>query len=112
MLKLVAVSALTWGLSACGGGGDSSSSSDGSANGDLYAAFELINQGMSYEQVRDVVGFDYNDGKDDFGGSDLHYKWVTGKGTADVALLQVGFKNGGAVSKIVGGSRGHNSKFW
>lgn len=110
-IRLLAVSALALGLAACGGGGGSDNSA-GSANGDLYAAFDLIGQGMSYDQVRDIVGFEYNAGKDDFGNTDLHYKWTTGKGTANVALLSVGFKNGGAVSKIVAGNRGNNSKFW
>jgi len=116
VVRLLTVSTLALGLPACGGGSSSATGNEnggaGSANGDLYAAFDLIGKGMSYEQVRDIVGSDFNNGKDDFGGQDVHYKWVAGKGTVNVTLLTVQFKNGGAVAKIVGGNKGNNSKFW
>lgn len=108
-IKMFAVSALALGLSACGGGSDGDT---GSSNGDLYAAFDKTAQGMTYEQVRDIVGFEYNHGKDDFQGDEIHYKWITGKGTTSVVILQVNFTKGKASAKIVGGYKGNFSKFW
>ena len=110
-VRLLAVSTLALGLSACGGG----SSDDGgtaSANGDLYVAFDLVGAGMSYEQVRDIIGSDYNAGKDDYQGKEVHYKWETGRGGANYVLLSVNFTNGKTTAKIIGGYKGSNSKFW
>lgn len=42
---------------------------------DLYVAFDLIGQGMTYEQVRDIIGSEYNAGKDDYQGTEVHFKW-------------------------------------
>lgn len=106
--RIASISAISFGLAACGGGSDSPTDS---ANGDLYLAFEKIDQGMSYEQVRDIVGFEYNNGKDDFT-SEVHYKWGTGKGTASYAILSVTITKSGVKAKLVGGYKGNNSKFW
>lgn len=107
-LVIMSVSALAFGLTACGGGGGGSDT----AAGDLYAAFDKIDQGMSYEQVRDIVGYEYNDGKDDYQGNEVHYKWVSGKGTVEVTVLSVHISNGRCNAKIVVGNKGNNSKFW
>ena len=37
-----------------------------SDNVDLYIAYEKIDKGMNYEQVKTIVGSDYNDGKTEF----------------------------------------------
>lgn len=108
VIAFLAVSATALGLSACGGGGGGSDSADG----DLYAAFDKIGQGMSYEQVRDIIGFDYNAGKDDIQGRHISYKWESGRGSAQYVLLSVTIENGRTTGKIVGGYKGNNSKFW
>ena len=108
-IAFLAISAASLGLSACGGGGGGSSDS---ANGDLYAAFDKIERGMTYEQVRDIVGGEYNAGKDDIQGVRVDYKWESGRGTADYTLLSVSTENGHTAGKIIVGSRGNNSKFW
>ncbi|MBL8388163.1 MAG: hypothetical protein JNK17_08120 [Hydrogenophaga sp.] len=108
VIAFLAVSATALGLSACGGGGGGSDSADG----DLYAAFDKIDQGMSYEQVRDIIGFDYNAGKDDFRGTRIDYKWESGKGSSQYTVLSVTLDNGRTSGKIVVGYKGNNSKFW
>lgn len=110
--RLLVASTLTVGLAACGGGSSDGDNATGSANGDLYAAFDLINQGMTYEQVRDIIGSEYNAGKDDYQGKEVHYKWETGRGGANYVLLSVNFTNGKTTAKIIGGYKGSNSKFW
>lgn len=107
--RIASISAISFGLAACGGGSDSPTDS---ANGDLYVAFDKVDQGMSYEQVRDIIGSDYNAGKEDYQGTQIHYKWETGRGSANYVLLSVNFTNAKVSAKIVGGYKGSNSKFW
>jgi hypothetical protein len=62
--------------------------------------------------VRDIIGSEYNAGKDDYQGSQVHYKWETGRGSANYVLLSVNFTNAKVTAKIIGGYKGSNSKFW
>lgn len=96
---------------ACSGGGGSEDAASSSGNTDLYVAFDKINAGMNYDQVKAIVGYDHNAGKDDFG-SEIHYKWDSNKGTLDYTLLSVTIEASGVTGKIVVGSKGNNSKFY
>ena len=112
-IRILAVSSLALGVPAWAGGSSVERSTvGGSVNVDLYAAFELLEKGMTYEQVRVIVGSDYNNGKNDFGGGDIHYQWLVEKSPVDVSLLSVQFKNNSAVGKMVNGKSGNSSKFW
>jgi hypothetical protein len=93
------------GLAACGGGGGGSDGGGGSA--DLYDAYNKVSQGQTYEQVRDIVGYDNNNGKIET--SDLvRYDWIANKNTLEVTILYVEIRKSGGVSgKAVGGPKGN-----
>ena len=95
-------------LAACGGGGDGEVEPGA---GSLSAAYARINHLMTFQQVRDVVGFDYNAGVEDLG-TEISYSWQTGKGTTTPELLTVKFENGGATGKIHVTTTRTDSKFW
>lgn len=71
-------------LSGCGGGGG------GGTEPDLSAAYDAITQGMTYAQVRDVVGYEYNAGRNG-SASEVTYSWTDKAGTAATQFLSVAF---------------------
>jgi hypothetical protein len=96
-------------LAACGGGdGDSA---DTSAVDKLYASYEKVTQGMSYEQVIATVGYGVNE-KIDYSASSTAYTWSVGSGSTKSLLSVTVIKNGalagksGVVGKIIAGSKG------
>lgn len=95
---------LAMGLVACGGGGGGDAPGGGSA--DLYDAYNKVAAGQTYEQVRDIVGYDNNNGKIET--RDLiRYDWIANKNTLEVTILYVEVRKGGGVSsKAVGGPKG------
>lgn len=100
--SLVGVAALV--LTACGGGGGSDAVT-------LAAAYGQVSKGMTYAQVRDIVGYEYNGGKQEFP-TEVTYSWQSGNGTATPALLSVKFENGGATGKIYVDTTRNDSLFW
>lgn len=82
-------------LAGCGGGGG------GDSTPDLSAAYDAVTQGMSYAQVRDIVGFDYNAGRND-SVSEVTYSWTDKAGTAATQFLSVSFNaQDKAVFKVI-----------
>lgn len=96
----------TFVLVACGGGGD-----DDAPTVDLYPAYKSVDQGMTYKQVRDIVGIDYNAGTQDYG-SEINYSWQVGKGTSKPELLTVQFRNGAVFGKIYETPGKEEFKYW
>lgn len=82
-------------LAACGGGGG------GGTEPDLSAAYDSVTQGMSYAQVRDLVGFEFNAGKNE-APSEVTYSWTDKPGTAATQFLSVAFNSKDqAVFKVI-----------
>ena len=96
---------LSIGLVACGGGGGGDSPGGGSS--DLYDAYNKVGAGQTYEQVRDIVGYDNNNGKIET--PDLvRYDWIANKNTLEVTIFYVEVRKSGGVSgKAVGGPKGN-----
>lgn len=92
-------------LGACGGGGGDSEPVT------LASAYAQVGQGMTYAQVRGIVGYEYNAGKQEFP-TEVSYSWQSGKGTATPALLTVKFEGGAAVGKIYVDTTRNDSLFW
>ena len=97
-------------LVACGGGGSDLVTGGGSGgSSDLYAAYDKINGGMNYEQVKAVVGYAHNAGEDNFSSINgkITYKW----GSGSSAILAVTIHNAtGATAKIIAGTTGNKSQ--
>jgi len=96
-------------LAACGGGdGDSA---DTIAIDKLYASYEKVTEGMSYEQVVATVGYGANKGID-YSASSTAYTWSAGSNSRNNLLSVTVIKNGviagksGVVFKIIAGSKG------
>ena len=82
-------------LAGCGGG------SGGDTSPDLSAAYDQVTQGMSYAQVRNIVGFEYNNGKTG-PSSEVTFSWTDKTGTAATQFLSVAFNaQDQAVFKII-----------
>lgn len=94
-------------LTACGGGGGG----EETPTVDLYSAYTSVSQGMTYQEVRDVVGVDYNAGKQDYG-AEVTYAWQVGKGTNKPEILTVQFRNGAAFGKIYETPGKEEFKYW
>lgn len=100
-------------LAACGGGGGDSA--DTIAVDKLYASYEKVTQGMSFEQVIAAVGYGVNEGID-YSASSTAYTWSAGSGSTKTLLSVTVIKNGaiagksGVVGKIVAGPKGTISK--
>jgi hypothetical protein len=99
--------ASSFALVACGGGGGG----DDVPTIDLYSAYTSVDQGMTYKQVRDIVGVDYNAGTQDYG-SEVNYAWQIGKGTSKPEMLTVQFRNGAAYGKIYEAPGKEEFKYW
>jgi hypothetical protein len=97
---------LAMGLVACGGGGGGGDAPGGGSS-DLYDAYNKVAAGQTYEQVRDIVGYDNNNGQIET--RDLiRYDWIANKNTLEVTILYVEVrKSGGVTSKAVGGPKGN-----
>lgn len=86
---------------ACGGGGSATSADNKGSSADLLAAYYKIDGGMSYQQVRDIVGFDYNQ-KSVIGAYNTQYTWQTGNiGQSNFASLSVAEKIKGVNFKSI-----------
>lgn len=91
-------------LSACGGGGDESA-----PKVDYYYTYTLIQSGMSYQAVRDLIGSDANNGESP-GPNRIYYKWIANKGTKTEAQLHITVgSQEGVTSKYVAGYKGTQS---
>lgn len=99
-------------LVACGGDGDNGNSGGGS--GTLCAAYGKINANMTYDQVKNIIGYDYNDGKNEYSSSFTMYKWQEGRGTYNPVVFFVAIDESGVIQKTVagcsGGGGGNDSK--
>lgn len=100
-------------LVACGGGTDTSTANSGGV-GNLVAAYSKINGGMSYQQVRDIVGFDYKQ-KSVIGTYSTSYVWQAGNiGQSDFATLTIEEKGKGvsfkSISSVIGKDTSSDSK--
>lgn len=105
--KWMAAALLAVTLVACGGGSDGPGGGPGD---DLYAAYEKVGPGMSYDQVRDIVGQNHNNGQDETP-EWVRYGWIENKDNANVTLLYVQIKRGGGVrGKFIGGPKGNFSR--
>lgn len=93
-------------LAACGG-----SSDPPTASTDLYGAYDVIEGGMSFTQVRTLVGgLDPVRSTGDGPGTTLH-TWETDRGTYKYTTLFVTFVDGkGVVRKVITGSGGNQSQ--
>jgi hypothetical protein len=80
-------------LVACGGGGGSDTGTGSAGSANLLAVYDKTTAGMTYEQVKALVGYAHNNG-DTISGTSTAYKWSSGSGTG-LELLQVSFENGG-----------------
>lgn len=92
-------------LSACGG------SDDPLVSRNLDGAYEVIDGGMSYTQVRAIVGYDPTRSQAE-GASDRLYIWEADRGTfrASSLLVTVGSGNEGVVRKVLTGYQGNKSQ--
>lgn len=96
-------------LTACGGG--DGESPDERAVNELYKSYETISQNMSYEIVKDVIGYRANESID-YSANSTAYTWSAGTGSAKTLLSVTVIKDGvlsgksGVVSKIIAGSKG------
>lgn len=96
-------------LVACGGGGGDDA--DTVAIDKLYASYEKVTQGMSYEQVIAAVGYGVNENID-YSANSTAYTWAAGSGSAKTLLSVTVIKDGalagksGVVGKIISGSKG------
>lgn len=95
-------------LVACGGGGGGDDVATGRS---LEAAYDAVEHRMSYAQVRDLVGYEYNDGKNEFP-TEVTYKWRAGDGTPNPEVMSVKFEGGVAVSKIYVSTTRRDSLVW
>ena len=96
-------------LIACGGGGSDASATTSGGSGDLIAAYSKINGSMSYQQVRDVVGFDYKQ-KSVIGAFSTSYIWQTGNiGQSNFAMLTVEEKGKGVSYKSISAVNGKDT---
>jgi hypothetical protein len=100
-------------LVACGGGGGDDA--DTVAIDKLYASYNNVTQGMSYDQVVAIVGYGANKGID-YSASSTAYTWSAGSDSGKNLLSVTVIKNGaiagksGVVGKIIAGSKGTFSK--
>jgi hypothetical protein len=92
-------------LSACGG------SDDPLVSRNLDGAYEVIDGGMSYNQVRAIVGYDPSRSQAE-GASDRLHIWEADRGTfrASSLLVTVGSDDEGVVSKVLTGYQGNKSQ--
>lgn len=90
---------------ACGGSGDPPATST-----DLYGAYDVIGGGMSFTQVRVLVGMDPVNNTGDGPGTTLH-TWETDRGTYKFTTLFVTFVDGvGVTRKVITGPGGNQSQ--
>ncbi|MDD3610566.1 MAG: hypothetical protein PHI49_12545 [Halothiobacillaceae bacterium] len=106
MAGLILLGATSVFLAGCGGGSDG----DGGADS-LWPAYQATAQGMSFAEVRGLVGFDVNERTEDLG-EEVLYTWQVGKGTENPEFLTVQFKSGRAAGKVYGSTNRHESEFW
>lgn len=93
-------------LVSCGGGSSDTSSANSGRSGELVAAYAKINGGMSYQQVRDIVGFDYKQ-KSVIGAYSTSYVWQAGNiGQSDFATLSIEEKGKGVSYKSISSING------
>lgn len=93
-------------LVACGGGDVLDTLTGGSnGGGDLIAAYDKIECGMSYDQVKSIIGSDAKTTSQVSGSSGfsyISYVWQTGSGYSnDIVTLGVGTSNNIVASKTV-----------
>lgn len=73
----------------------------------LNAVYDKLTRGMSYDQVKGLVGYAHNGGESNYGSGETNYKWNSGEETASFCTLQVSIDAVGAKSAIyVGGCDG------
>jgi hypothetical protein len=92
-------------LVACGGGGGDPITGGGStgASTNLNAVYDKLTRGMTYDQVKGLVGYAHNAGEQ-ASSSGTNYKWSSGEGTATYCIMSVDIGGGGATSAIYVGS--------
>lgn len=105
-LGLLLAGAGTAFLTGCGGGGGSDNTRD------LSVAYDGVTQGMSYAQVRDLTGYEYNAGKIE-APSETTFSWSNNENSQAVQLLTVSFDGaGGANLKIIQTPTRNESLSW
>lgn len=93
-------------LMACSGGSSETSTSSSSGGSDLVSAYYKIEGGMSYQQVRDIVGFDYTT-KFVNGSFYTQYIWQAGDiGQSNFGTLSITDSGKGVKSKIISATVG------
>jgi hypothetical protein len=96
-------------LVACGGSSSDTNTVNTGGSGVLVAAYSKINGGMSYQQVRDIIGFDYKQ-KSVIGAYSTSYIWQTGNiGQSDFAMLTTEEKGKGVSYKSISSVSGKDS---
>jgi hypothetical protein len=97
-------------LVACGGGGsDPVAGGGGSGSVNLNAVYDKLTRGMTYDQVKGLVGYAHNGGEQ-ASSSGTNYKWNSGQGTVAYCILSVEIGGGGATSAIYVGACDGSSK--
>ena len=92
-------------LGACGGSGDPPEAST-----DLYGAYDVIEGGMSFTQVRTLVGLEPVRSTADGPMVTMH-TWETDRGTYKFTTLFVTFVEGeGVARKVITGPNGNQSQ--
>lgn len=87
-------------LTACGGGNDEARSKD------LYAAYEVVTEGMSLTQLTTVIGLEPSASREDENDITI-YTWVADEGSYLQTRLHVNVQAGyGVVGKTVVGPNG------
>ncbi len=96
-------------LVACGGGSSDTNIVNSGGSSGLVASYSKINGGMSYQQVRDIVGFDYKQ-KSVIGAYSTSYVWQTGNiGQSDFAMLAIEEKGKGVSYKSISSVSGKDT---
>jgi hypothetical protein len=96
-------------LVACGGGGEDPITGGGGGGTNLNAVYDQLTRGMTYEQVKGLVGYAHNGGETS-GGQGTNYKWTSGDGTINFCILSVQIGGSGAVSTVYSGACDGTSK--
>jgi hypothetical protein len=82
----------------------------GKYKSDLYHVYEQITQGMTYNDVKLLIGYSHNNGLHEHG-KNQKYQWKADYDETSSSLLGVGFQNSRVISKNVYSTKsGHHSK--
>jgi hypothetical protein len=86
------------------------SSAYGKYKSDLFHIYERIVKGMTYNEVKLLIGYSHNNGLQEHGKNQV-YQWKASYDESSSSLLGVGFLNSRVISKNVYSTiSGHHSK--